>query len=90
MWFAALGGVRSNQWISGLAIGLLRNEEAVLRLLARNPFPEKPPRYVRAILYEYNFTTPAERRATGEWWKRRELREFFPTVSLNRLAPRCA
>jgi hypothetical protein len=83
MWFAALGGLRSNQWISGLAVGLLRNEESVVGLLARNPFPEKPPRYVRAILYEYNFTTPAERRAIGEWWKRRQLREFFPTVSLN-------
>ena len=83
MWFAALGGLRSNQWISGLAIGLLRNEAAVVDLLARNPFAERPPRYVRAILYEYNFTTPAERRATGEWWKRRELREFFPAVSLN-------
>jgi predicted DCC family thiol-disulfide oxidoreductase YuxK len=83
MWFAALGGLRSNQWISGLAIGLLRNEAAVVGLLARNPFAENPPRYVRAILYEYNFTTPAERRATGEWWKRRELREFFPSVSLN-------
>ena len=67
----------------GLAIGLLRNEGAVVDLLARNPFPEKPPRYVRAILYEYNFTTLAERRATGQWWKRRELREFLPTVSLN-------
>ena len=83
MWFAALGGLRANQWIGGVAIGLLRNEQPIIGLLARNPFPEQPPRYVRAILYEYNFTTAAERRATGNWWKRRELREFFPTVSLN-------
>lgn len=82
MWFAALGGYRPNQWVDGLIIGLLRNQPPVVGLLARNPFPEKPPRYIRAILYEYNFTTAAERRATGNWWKRRELKEFLPTVSL--------
>jgi hypothetical protein len=83
MWFAALGSYRANQWINGVAIGVLRNNPEVIRLLGENPFPDKPPRYVRAILYEYNFTTPAERRATGHWWKRRELKEYFRPVALN-------
>ena len=60
----------SNQWFCGLATGLLRNEPSVVGLLERNPFPDEPPRYIRAILYEYQFTTPAERRETGAWWKR--------------------
>ena len=83
MWFAALGSYRTSQWIDGLMLGLLRNQAPVVDLLARNPFRQKPPRYVRAILYEYNFTTASERRATGNWWKRRELKEYIPSVSLN-------
>jgi predicted DCC family thiol-disulfide oxidoreductase YuxK len=83
MWFAALGSYRGNQWINGVAIGMLRNDTNVMRLLGDNPFPDQRPRYVRAILYEYNFTTPEERRATGNWWKRRELKEYFRPVSLN-------
>jgi hypothetical protein len=62
---------------------LLKNEPAVTRLLARNPFPDKPPRYLRAILYKYEFTSSEEHRATGAWWKRREIGEYFPEVSLN-------
>jgi hypothetical protein len=55
----------------------------VTRLLARNPFPDKPPKYVRAILFKYQFTTSEEHRTTGAWWKRREIGEFFPEASLN-------
>jgi hypothetical protein len=51
-------------------------------LLDSNPFPGQPPRYVRAIFYRYRFTTAAERRETGAWWKREELGEYFRPVSL--------
>jgi predicted DCC family thiol-disulfide oxidoreductase YuxK len=84
MWFAALGGRREEQWFGNFMVRLLQNEPAVTRLLARNPFPEKPPKYVRAILYKYQFTTSEERRATGAWWKRREIGEFFPEATLRR------
>src|SRR5438067_9477879 len=84
MWFAALAGPRQEQWFGDLMVRLLQNEPAVTRLLARNPFPDKPPKYVRAILYKYQFTTSEERRATGAWWKRREIGEFFPEASLRR------
>ncbi len=82
MWFAALGSVRGNSWFVGLAQGLLTNSQSVVRLLEQNPFPEKPPRFVRAILYEYQFTTEEERRAKGNWWKREEKREYLRPVSL--------
>src|SRR5436190_2303193 len=82
MWFAALGGRRQEDWFQNFMVRLLENEPAVTRLLARNPFPDKPPRYVRAILFKYQFTTSEERRATGAWWKRREIGEFFPEATL--------
>ena len=84
MWFAALGGPRQEQWFGNFMVRLLQNEPAVTRLLARNPFPVKPPKYVRAILYKYQFTTSEEHRATGAWWKGREIGEFFPEVTLRR------
>ena len=83
MWFAALGSPRSQPWFYGLMQGLLTNSPSVLRLLGTNPFPDHPPRFVRALLYQYHFTTTAERRANGDWWKREEKREYLPPVSLS-------
>src|SRR5467141_35841 len=76
MWFAALGNYRQNLWFVSLLERLLRNTPEVTRLLARNPFPDSPPRYIRARLYEYHFTNQAEHRAAGEWWKREERGEY--------------
>jgi predicted DCC family thiol-disulfide oxidoreductase YuxK len=81
MWFAALGSAREEVWFQRFMLRLLENEPCVTRLLTRNPFPEKPPRYVRAILYKYEFTSSKEHRALGVWWKRREIGEYFPEVS---------
>ena len=82
MWFAALGNYRQNPWFVSLLERLLRNTPAVTRLLAHNPFPENPPRYVRARLYEYKFATWQEHRTTGAWWKREETGEYLPAISL--------
>ena len=82
MWFAALGSYQQNPWFIRMAICLLEGKSDVTRLFARNPFPEHPPRYVRAIAYRYRFTTRSEHRQTGAWWKRQELEEYLPTVSL--------
>jgi len=85
MWFAALESPRENQWFLGLIVRLLLGSQDVNRLLAHNPFPDKPPSYVRAMFYRYRFTTVSEFRQTGGWWKRQELREYLPTVSLDQL-----
>lgn len=85
MWFAALGGNwRSQRWFTRLCVRLLEGSEPVLQLLALNPFPETPPRYVRAILYTYSFTTPAERTRSGNWWKRELKGVYMPSISLKR------
>ena len=78
MWFAALGSVQGNGWFVHLVERLIQGEPAVLRLLAKNPFPKAPPKYVRARTYTYTFTRPGE----GGWWKRQESGEYLPTVSM--------
>jgi hypothetical protein len=83
MWFAALSDARQNPWFFGLMQRLLENSPAVTRLLGKNPFPDQPPRYLRAELYRYRFTTLAEHEKTGAWWQREDLREYLSTVSLH-------
>ena len=80
MWFAALGHYRQSPWFTRLCYRLLEGSPAVVDLLARNPFPDNPPRYLRAELYDYRFTTPDEKNRTGEWWTRTYLRAFLPPV----------
>ncbi|MGH9452454.1 MAG: lipase maturation factor family protein [Terriglobia bacterium] len=82
MWFAALGTYRDNPWFVGLIRGLLDGSPDVLKLLGNNPFPNAPPRYVRALAYDYRFTDFAARRATGDWWQREYKGIYFPPVSL--------
>jgi hypothetical protein len=83
MWFAAFGSYQQNPWFTRTAVCLLEGKSDVTRLFARNPFAGHPPRYVRAIVYRYRFTTAAEHRQSGAWWKRQELGEYLPTVSLD-------
>ena len=85
MWFAALGSYRQNPWFVQTVISLLDGKPKVAVLFERNPFPQSPPRYVRATLYRYRFTTAQEHRQTGAWWKRQELGEYLPGVSLEDL-----
>jgi hypothetical protein len=82
MWFAALGDYRGSPWISQLMLRLLQGSPPVLALLERNPFPQSPPKYLRAMIYDYEFTTWSERQAEGVWWSRRLLGAYFPPVSL--------
>jgi len=85
MWFAALETPQQNPWLVGLIVRLLEGSRDVTGLLARNPFPDKPPHYIRAMFYRYRFTNSEERRQTGAWWKRQELREYLPTISRDQL-----
>jgi len=80
LWFAALGA--GEPWFSRLVERLLSGTPDVLALFARNPFPAAPPRWIRASMYQYRFTSRAERNATGAWWKREPKGLYYPTVSL--------
>jgi hypothetical protein len=82
IWFAALSTYRQNPWFIRFAERLLTNSKPVIELLAENPFPDQPPRYVRATSYEYEFTTADERQQTGNWWKRSAPQRYLPAISL--------
>ncbi|MDQ1694520.1 MAG: hypothetical protein QOH85_2055, partial [Acidobacteriaceae bacterium] len=60
---------------------LLTNDGDVLGLFAGNPFPNAPPHYVRAVLWQYWFTSLQEKRATGHWWRRQYLGTYAPTIA---------
>lgn len=81
MWFAALGSLQDNRWFVNFLSRLFEGRPEVLALLEKNPFPQAPPAYLRATLYEYRFTTWAERRATGDWWVREFKRPYCPVLS---------
>jgi hypothetical protein len=83
MWFCGFTPWYREPWFANFMAKLLQNDPRTLSLIAENPFPGKPPRFVRALLYEYRFTTPEEHRRTGNWWSRELKNEYFPIVSLD-------
>jgi lipase maturation factor 1 len=85
MWFAALGNYRENPWFVSLVARLLHGSPDVLKLFAYNPFPEKPPVRIRAVVYEYKFTDSETRRKTGAWWTREPLGRYIPSITLDDL-----
>ncbi len=89
MWFASLSYEyprpwRSQPWMLPFVLKLLEGEPAVLELLAYNPFPDAPPRNIRAGVYRYTFTSPEEREASGDWWKRSYIMVYLPELHLNK------
>jgi lipase maturation factor 1 len=82
MWFAALSNYQSNSWFSNFMLRLLQGSPDVLGLLAKNPFPDAPPKYIRALVFDYSFTDAAKRRATGDWWARVPRGSYFPATAL--------
>ena len=85
MWFAALGDYRQNPWFVSFCLRLLQGSPEALALLEKNPFPNHPPRYLRAEFYDYGFTNFDQRRKTGAWWKREQIGEYLPSISLSDL-----
>ena len=77
MWFAALGTPAQHRWFERFVMRLLENDRATLKLIRHNPFPERPPTYVRARLFRYRFTTRPEKHETGAWWVREPLSDYL-------------
>ena len=80
MWFAAMGSPNEYPWTLNLVWKLLHNDPGALGLFRSNPFPDKPPRYVRAVLYRYAFVRP---NTQGLWWKRERLGLWLPPLDAN-------
>ena len=81
LWFASLGTYRDNMFVVSTEERLLNNAPEVLALFAANPFPNSPPKQVRAVLWQYWFATFPEKRATGNWWRRQYLGTYAPTLT---------
>jgi hypothetical protein len=79
MWFAAMGTVEQYPWTLHLVWKLLHNDAGTLGLFASNPFPGKPPRFVRAVLYRYQFAPPGN--PEHQWWKREKVGLWLPALS---------
>ncbi|MGP8251339.1 MAG: lipase maturation factor family protein [Terracidiphilus sp.] len=82
LWFASLGDWQQNNLVPATEERLLVSSPAVLTLFKRNPFPNAPPRYVRAVLWQYWFTTMDEKRRTGNWWRREYVGLYAPELTL--------
>jgi hypothetical protein len=87
MWFLALG-TPDYRWFEVMVVQLLTGDRALLRMLRVNPFPDEPPRWIRARVFLYRFSTRAERRAEGIWWSRVEFSDLVEPISLARIGGR--
>jgi lipase maturation factor 1 len=81
LWFASLGNWEQNEIVPITEERLLDNDADVLTLFRSNPFPQSPPKYVRAVLWQYWFTSMEEKRVTGNWWKRQLLGLYAPVLT---------
>lgn len=81
LWFAAMGTPVEYPWTFNLVWKLLHNDPATLGLLGSNPFPDKPPRYIRAVLYRYRFTPPNNPQHL--YWFRNRIDLWLPPLSSN-------
>ena len=78
IWFVRGGPVEAHPWLVNLVWKLLHNDPRALGLLAGNPFPDAPPRFIRVSLYEYHFAKPGN--ADGTWWERKRLGLVMPPM----------
>ena len=80
LWFASLGSWRDYPIVPNIEVRLLSNDKDVLALFAGNPFAREPPRRIRAVLWQYWFTSMSEKRANGTWWRRQLVGLYAPTL----------
>lgn len=86
-WFLAFKKFENQLWFQRFLIHLLIGTPCVLKLLRYNPFQEKPPRYIRALLYEYEFTDSKTKQKTGCWWQRKLIGSYSPNLQLQVNSP---
>jgi hypothetical protein len=82
MWFAALSNYERNPWLIQFMIRLLQGSPPVVALLGSNPFPDRPPKYLQALVYDYRFSDAESRNREGSWWTRKLLRPYTPILQL--------
>jgi hypothetical protein len=79
MWFAAMDSPQDYPWTLHLVWKLLHNDPVALGLFAGNPFPQHPPRFIRAVRYRYRFAVPGN--PARHWWERDKIDLWLPPLS---------
>ncbi|XP_050435661.1 lipase maturation factor 2-like [Adelges cooleyi] len=77
LFFAAYSTPAENPWFLSLVFRLLNNQKEVISLLdvpAR--FIKSPPKFIKASLYNYKFSTNVQR-LRGIWWTRKFISEYL-------------
>lgn len=82
-WFLPFSTFESESWFQHFLIHLLKGTPEVLQLMRGNPFPNQPPRYIRALIYEYEFSSYQEKKEKGWWWKRTLIGSYSPVMKLS-------
>jgi len=81
LWFASLGDWQQNSLVPFAEERLLSNSPDVLPLFQTNPFADVPPKYIRAVLWQYWFISMKEKHETGNWWRRQLLGLYAPVIT---------
>ncbi len=84
MWFLPISGFERSAWFQVLLRRLLEGAPAVGGLFAEDPFPDEPPRYVRARFVHYELNSAAKRRAGEPLWRTRDMGYFVSPLHLTR------
>jgi hypothetical protein len=82
LWFAGMGPPAASPWVLPLIEKMLTNSPSVMSFFEHNPFPNQPPKYIRALVYDYHFTDDQQRRKTGAWWWRDNQRTWLPPLMM--------
>jgi len=80
LWFASFSEIESEPWLVHFVYQLLSGEQAPRALLARDPFPSAPPRFVRARLFTYRFRRT---QGDGPFWERTLVGDYLTPVARN-------
>lgn len=81
MWFAAMGSYQQHPWLLNLIAKFLQGDSDALSLIAKNPFPDEPPKFIQATLFEYKFTEYGDE--SGNWWVRKPMGQYMVPLSLD-------
>jgi hypothetical protein len=84
-WFLPFTNFETSDWFQSFLLHLLKGTPEVIALLKENPFPEHPPKYVRAVIFDYEFSSVEEKRKNGSWWRRKFIGFYSPILSAKQL-----
>ncbi|CAH1105727.1 unnamed protein product [Psylliodes chrysocephalus] len=79
---AAYSSYDQHPWLLSFVHRILTHRQEVLSLIdfRDSPYHQAPPKYLRALLYKYQYTG-IKHRNQGPWWTREKLTEYLPAVT---------